>query len=41
MNEPAIKQEASGVYELSLVPVEQISLVWSQVEKFLKKSASR
>ena len=41
MNEPAIKQEASGVYELSLVPTEQISLVWNQVEKYLKKSASR
>ena len=41
MNEPAIKQEASGVYEISLVPTEQIPLVWSQVEGLLKKSANR
>jgi hypothetical protein len=41
VNEPAIKQEAYGVYEISLVPIEQMPLIWSQVEEFLKKSAKR
>ena len=41
MNEPAIKQEASGVYELSLVPSENLSLVWDKIEKYLKRSAKR
>ena len=41
MNEPAVNQEASGIYEFSLIPSEQISLVWSQVEEYLKKSAKR
>tara|TARA_R110002012_G_scaffold58373_1_gene151446 strand:- start:116 stop:589 length:474 start_codon:yes stop_codon:yes gene_type:complete len=41
MNEPAIKQEASGIYEFSLIPHDQISLVWNQIEEFLKKSAKR
>ena len=41
MNEPAINQEASGVYEISLIPTEQIPLVWEQVEGLLRKSANR
>jgi hypothetical protein len=41
MNEPAVNQEASGIYEFSLIPSEQISLVWNQVEEYLKKSAKR
>ena len=36
MNEPAVNQEASGIYEFSLIPSEQISLVWNQVEEYLK-----
>jgi len=41
MNEPAIKEEASGVYDFSLVPVDSLPLVWNGIENFLKKSASR
>ena len=41
MNEPAVNQEASRIYEFSLIPSEQISLVWSQVEEYLIKSAKR
>ena len=37
MNEPAINQEASGVYETSLVPSENLSLVWNKIEKYLKR----
>ena len=35
------KEEASGIYEISLVPSDKISLIWDQAEKYLKKSASR
>ena len=44
MNQVAQKIEtkkASEIYDFSLVPSDQISLVWDQIEKFLKKSASR
>jgi hypothetical protein len=41
MSNLVIKNEASGIYNLSLVPVEKLTLVWNQVEKFLKKSAQR
>ena len=41
MNEPAINQKASGVYETSLVPSENLSLVWNKIEKYLKRSAKR
>ena len=44
MNQVAQKLEtkkASEIYDFSLVPFDQISLVWEQIEKFLKKSASR
>jgi|TARA_R100001132_G_C3267885_1_gene90352 hypothetical protein len=42
MNEPAIqKDKASGEYEVSLVYSDKISLIWDQIEKYLKKSASR
>ena len=39
MNEPAISNEATGIYEISLVPIEQIPVIWHKVESFLKKSA--
>ena len=35
------KEEASGIYEISLVPSDKISLIWDQAEKYLRKSASR
>jgi len=43
MNEPAVNTapEASGEYEISLVPAEQLTIIWEKVEKYLKKSASR
>ena len=44
MNQVAQKLEtkkASEIYDFSLVPSDQISLVWDQIEKFLKKSANR
>ena len=41
MNQAKVKEEASGIYEMSLVPSDKISLIWDQAEKFLKKSASR
>tara|TARA_R110001592_G_scaffold146464_1_gene370519 strand:+ start:41 stop:523 length:483 start_codon:yes stop_codon:yes gene_type:complete len=44
MNQPAQKLEtkkASKIYDFSLVPSDKISLVWDQIEKFLKKSANR
>lgn len=41
MNEPAISNEATGIYEISLVPIEQIPVIWHKVESFLKKSANR
>ena len=33
--------KASEIYDFSLVPSDQISLVWDQIEKYLKKSADR
>ena len=33
--------EPSGEYEVSLVPADQLTMVWDKVEKYLKKSASR
>jgi TATA-box binding protein (TBP) (component of TFIID and TFIIIB) len=33
--------KASEIYDFSLVPSDQISLVWDQIEKYLKKSANR
>ena len=42
MSQAAIKKDhPSGEYSISLVPSERLSLIWSQVEKYLKKSASR
>ena len=41
MNEPAVKQEASGEYDISLVMPDQLMVVWKDVEKYLKKSSSR
>tara|TARA_R110002051_G_scaffold146669_1_gene219427 strand:+ start:799 stop:1272 length:474 start_codon:yes stop_codon:yes gene_type:complete len=41
MNQAAEKEEASGVYEISLVPSDKIGLIWDQAEEYLKKSASR
>ena len=39
MNQPAVDQEkqASGIYEISLVPTDQVPLIWDKVEKLLKK----
>ena len=44
MNQVAEKistNQASEKYDFSLVPADQLSLVWSEIEKFLKKSANR
>ena len=43
MNEPAVNTapEPTGEYEISIVPAEQLTIVWEKVEKYLKKSASR
>ena len=43
MNQPAVDQDkqASGIYEISLVPTDQVPLIWDKVEKLLKKSANR
>ena len=43
MNQPATETqlEPTGEYEVSIVPSEQLTMVWENVEKFLKKSASR
>ena len=41
MIQAEVKEEASGIYEMSLVPSDKISLIWDEAEKFLKKSASR
>ena len=43
MNQPATETqlEPTGEYEVSIVPSEQLTMVWESVEKFLKKSASR
>tara|TARA_R100000995_G_scaffold68138_1_gene36803 strand:+ start:130 stop:609 length:480 start_codon:yes stop_codon:yes gene_type:complete len=43
MNEPAINTtpEPTGEYEVSIVPAEQLTIIWDKVEKYLKKSASR
>jgi hypothetical protein len=32
-------KKASEIYDFSLVPSDQFSLVWDQIEKFLEKSA--
>ena len=41
MNQAKVKEEVSGIYEISLVPSDKIGLIWDQAEKYLKKSASR
>ena len=44
MNQVAKKistNQALGTYDFSLVPADQLSLVWSEIEKFLKKYANR
>ena len=43
MNQVAKKIEINknSKYEISLVPADQITLVWKKVEKYLKKSAGR
>ena len=33
--------EPTGEYEVSLVPSEQLTIVWDKVEKYLRKYASR
>jgi len=41
MNKPAIKQEASGEYNLSLIMPDQLMVIWKDVEKYLRKSCKR
>ena len=41
MNQVAVKEKSSGIYEFSLVPFDQVILIWDEVKKYLKKSASR
>ena len=41
MNQVAVKEKTSGIYEFSLVPFDQVPTVWDEVKKYLKKSASR
>ena len=36
-----INKSSIRKYDFSLVPADQLSLVWSEIEKFLKKSANR
>mgnify|MGYP003629383327 CR=1 FL=1 len=38
MNEPAVKQEVSGEYNISLVMPDQLMIIWKDVEKYLRKS---
>ena len=37
----AVEEKTSGIYEISLIPSDQITLVWDEVKKYLKKSVSR
>jgi hypothetical protein len=41
MNEPAVKQEASEEYNVSLIMPDQLMLIWKDVEKYLRKSCKR
>ena len=41
MNEPALKQEASGEYNISLIMPDQLMIIWEDVEKYLRKSCKR
>tara|TARA_Y100000114_G_C11752806_1_gene325309 strand:+ start:760 stop:1233 length:474 start_codon:yes stop_codon:yes gene_type:complete len=41
MNQPAIETTESGEYEISLVPKDQVILIWNVVEKFIQKSSNR
>lgn len=41
MNQSLLKEEATEVYEISLVPQDQVILVWDGVEKLIQKSANR
>jgi len=41
MNQPAIEATESGEYEISLVPKDQVILIWNVVEKFIQKSSNR
>jgi len=41
MNLTAEKQEASGIYDVSLVMPDQLILIWDGVEKYLNKSVKR
>lgn len=41
MNQPAIEATESGEYEISLVPKDQVILIWDVVEKFIQKSSNR
>ena len=41
MNQPAIEATESGEYEISIVPKDQVILIWNVVEKFIQKSSNR
>ena len=41
MNQVAVEEKTSGIYEFSLVPFDEIPTVWDEVKKYLKKSAGR
>ena len=41
MNEPAVKQEASEEYNVSLIMPDQLMIIWKDVEKYLRKSCKR
>ena len=36
MNEPALKQEASGEYNISLIMPDQLMIIWEDVEKYIQ-----
>jgi len=41
MSEPVTQEGPSGDYDISLIPSEKLTLIWDEIEKYLKKSASR
>ena len=41
MNQPAVKQEASEEYKVSLIMSDQLMIIWKDVEKYLRKSCKR
>jgi len=41
MNQPAVKQEASEEYKVSLIMPDQLMIIWDDVEKYLRKSCKR